>query len=261
MWKPKSAEPPNPDTIQLCDFEDAFEAFYWLGYFSKRLDRNCSVAQESGALSAGKKQPLSEVADFVCFDTETSGLSAADCAIQVAVGFFDVDGRPLGYYDRLWKLPEGVRVSGASYRIHKISNKRLEREGQEAAPEVRKVLKILRTMRERGKLIIAHNASFDCRMLAQTAKHHGIEDWDVERGDVFCTMHAAKERCGLTSSKTGRPKAPSNVELYKCLTGTAPTGILHDALTDVRVTARSYVEGKKLGWWQKEHSNSLSSSG
>lgn len=253
--------------MQICDFEDAFDAFYWLGYFSNRLGRNCSVTLESEPdpepepLPIRKNQPLSEVADFVCFDTETSGLSAADCAIQVAIGFFDTDGRPLGFYDRLWKLPKGVCVSGASYRIHKISNKRLESEGQEAAPEIRKVLKILRTMRKRGKLIVAHNASFDCRMLAQTAKHHGVDEWDVERGDVLCTMHAAKEHCGLTSSKTGRLKAPSNVELYKYLTGTTPTGILHDALTDVRVTARSYVEGKKLGWWQQKHSDSLSSSG
>lgn len=235
--------------MQMCDFDDPFEAFYWLGYFSNRLSRNIPDALESETVDTREKLPLCEVADFVCFDTETSGLSAADCAIQVALGFFGADGRPLGYYDRLWKLPKGVRVSGASYRIHKISNKRLESEGSETAPEIRKVRKILRTMRARGKRIVAHNASFDSRMLAQTAKHHGVEDWNVERCDMFCTMKAAKEHCGLTSSKTGRPKAPSNAELYKHLTGTAPTGTLHDALTDVRVTARSYVAGKELGWW------------
>lgn len=249
MWKPKNAQPQNPDAMRMCDFEDAFEAFYWLGYFSNRLSSNPPVTLKSEPPYQSKKPPLCEVAEFVCFDTETSGLSAADCAIQVALGFFGADGRSLGYYDRLWRLPKNVRVSGASYRIHKISNRRLENEGCEAAPEIRKVLKIMRTMLARGKRIVAHNASFDCRMLAQTARHHGVENWDIACGDVFCTMKAAKDHCGLTSAKTGLPKAPSNAELYKQLVGTTPTGTLHDALTDIRVTARSYVEGEKRGWW------------
>lgn len=241
-------------TFHLSDFKNPYDAFYWLGFFSAvpRADRSAAHAHKrevSRNDTCKKKQPLCEVAEFLVFDTETSGLSRTDCAVQVALGFFGADGRALGFYDRLWKLPKGVKICHGSYKIHGISNRKLQESGHETPPEVRKVLNIIRVMRERGKRIVAHNAAFDCRMLAQTARHHGVEGWNLECDDVFCTMKASKAHCGLTSKKTGRPKAPSNSELFKHLTGAPPTGALHDALVDLRVTARSYVEGQKLGWW------------
>ena len=247
-------EPPNPDTMQPGDFENPHEVFYWLGYFAGRRNRDAppplkGVKHEERVEEREAKKPLCETAHFCVFDTETSGLSCNDCAVQMALGFFNEDGHPLGFYDRLWKLPPGVTVSRGSYRIHKISMRKIEAEGYDAAPEVRKVMKIMRCMQDRGKRIVAHNAAFDCRILAQTARHHGVDGWDLSRKNVFCTMGRAKPWCNLKSNKTGRPKAPSNSELYKILTGCAPTGALHDALVDIKVTARSYVEGAKRGWW------------
>ena len=233
-------EPPDPDTMHPDDFENPYEVFYWLGYFA---------GKRRGDSPLPEKKPLCETDHFCVFDTETSGLSCNDCTVQMALGFFNEDGRPLGFYDRFWKLPPGVTVSRGSYRIHKISMCKLEDEGYEAAPEVRKIMKIMQRMRDRGKRIVAHNAAFDCRILAQTARHHGVDGWDISKKNVFCTMGRAKPWCKLKSKKTGRPKAPSNSELYKILTGLSPTGALHDALVDIKVTARSYVEGAKRGWW------------
>ena len=141
-----------------------------------------------------------------------------------------------------------MRISAGSERIHGISNRRLANEGLEAAPEMRKVLCMMRTMLKRGRKVVAHNAAFDLRMLAQTARAHGADWWDLEKAQVFCTMQAAKPRCGLTT-RDGRAKAPSNSELFKFLTGSAPKGALHDACVDVGVTGRSYAEGRQRGWW------------
>jgi DNA polymerase III epsilon subunit-like protein len=246
LFGPPSAPPvPPPDRRKLSDFADPYQAFYWLGYFVKNL----SIREAPPEPPEPRKQPLCDTAEFCVFDTETSGLSAKDVAIQCAVGFFSADGKPMGFYDRLWKLPKGTRINYGSYKIHGISEKKLEEDGYDAALEIRSVLKMFQRMRERGKRIVAHNASFDCRMLAQTARQHGVDGWDITTADMFCTMQNSKPRCGLVSEKTGRPKAPSNAELYKILTGTAPSGALHDALVDIKVTGRSFVEGQKRGWW------------
>ena len=267
----------GPFSKRIEDFNDEFEAFAWLGAMgssyatpsrepepepgpepapepeSSSPEPLSDPEPESEASSEASAEPearlpLAEVADFLCFDTETSGLGREAAVVQFALGFFDKDGRALGFYDKLWRCPPGVRISAGSERIHGISNRRLANEGLEAAPEMRKVLCMMRTMLKRGKKLVAHNAAFDLRMLAQTARAHGADSWDLEKAQVFCTMQNAKARCGLTASN-GRAKAPSNAELFKFLTGEAPRGALHDAQVDVSVTGRSYAEGRRRGWW------------
>lgn len=232
--------PSDIDNFDIDDFEDPFEAFYWLGFFASR---------ERPKAGDGEKKPFCETAEFAVFDTETSGLSSSDCAVQVAIGFFDANGKAIGFYERLWRLPEGKKISHGSYLIHKITMKMLAEDGMHTPHELRKVARFFSRMKARGKAVVAHNANFDVRILKQTAQQHGVEDWNLSYRDVFCTMTNAKHRCGLKSQKTGKPKAPSNAELYKVLFLKSPTGALHDALEDVKVTAKSYSKGRELGWW------------
>lgn len=253
----RSRPPPDPDTMKPEDFEDPFEVFFWLGYFagsrakSQKHDNpptEKNVSTSDTPVENDKKKPMCEIAEFCVYDTETSGLSCRDCAVQVAVGFFDADARPLGYYDRLWKLPPGIKVSSGSYRIHKISDKRIHEEGYEAAPELRNLKHMFDVMLKRGKRIVAHNKAFDVRILAQSARQHGVDEWSLKPSQVLCTMQRSKAFCSL-KAKDGKPKAPSNSELYKILTGSTPNVPLHDAGADIRVTARSYIEGMRRGWW------------
>lgn len=230
--------PQNANAMQLCNFEKDSDAFYSLGCLPDRASTNQACAEEN----------LCEHAHVCVFDTETSGLSKKDCAIQMALGFYDENGAPLGFYDRLWQLPDGMQVSQGSFRIHNISTERLQKEGYQTAPEIRRVMKYMLRMRERGKVIVAHNATFDCRMLAQTAERNG-ENCNIFDKHVFCTMKASKLHCGLKSLKTGRAKAPSNSELYEILTGGPAVGELHNALFDLKVTSTSYFQGAKRGWW------------
>ena len=260
----------NPESFQISDFDDPYEAFFWLGYFAGRrkasgepaiedlnslqnlgvTDPPPEVVAEVKDVSGGLGVPLCELAEFCAFDTETSGLSANDIAVQVAIGFFRVDGSAMGFYNKMWKLPPGGKIAASAMRIHKITVSTLEREGVNAGPEIRTVHRILQTMKRRGKKIVAHNASFDVRMLKQTAAKNGFTGWSIETADVFCTMQRSKTHCGLMSDKTGRPKAPSNAELYKILSGAAPKGPLHDAVFDIKVTGKSFFLGAQRGWWR-----------
>lgn len=260
----------NCESFQISDFDDKYEAFFWLGYFAGRnaspgepavedLDKlkNLGVTNpppevvaEVKDVSGGPGVPLCQLAEFCVFDTETSGLSSNDTAVQMAIGFFRADGSALGFYNKMWKLPRGGKMSASAVRVHKITASALEREGVDAGPEIRAVHRILQNMKQRGKKIVAHNASFDIRMLKQTAAKNGFAEWSIEKADIFCTMQSAKPFCGLVSEKTGRAKAPSNAELYQILTGEAPQGPLHDAVFDIKVTGKSFFLGAQKRWWR-----------
>lgn len=153
-------------------------------------------------------------------------------------------------YNEIWELPPGVTISARALEVHKIDYRRIQLCGLHAAPQLRVTLAMLRRLRERGVPIVAHNGSFDTRLLQQTATKHGVDEWDLKASDVFCTMISARSHAVFLSKTTGRHKNPSNVELFKYLHGHEPAfGSLHDALTDVRVTASCFVRGVGRGWW------------
>ena len=264
--------------MRFADFATAGDAFFWLGKHSgcqlaccrprieiKRSGPSVGTASASAAAPAlppelmcsqaedddDDDKPALERCAYAVFDTETTGFSGVDVVLQCALGLFDGDGRLLQAYDRLWKLPPGVKIAKRAYEVHKIGYRRLARDGMDAAPQVRIVLRTLRRLRERRVPLVAHNAAFDVRLLQQTATAHGVNEWDIEKRDVLCTMQTAKPYTNLVSKKTGKLKAPSNVELYRHLHKRSPQlGALHDALVDVRVTAACYAAGRGRGWWR-----------
>ena len=257
--------------MRFTDFPSAGEAFYWLGKHDPRtcLDACCRTSAQRREPSLDgpvamecddtdhrgdareDEQSAVERCAFCVFDAETSGLSAEDVVLQFAFGLFDASGRALQLYSRLWNLPPGVKISRRAFDVHKIGHQKLCSEGMPAPRQLKIVRSIFSRLCERQVPIVAHNAAFDCRMLAQTAHKHGVAPWDFAREHTTCTMQRAKPHTGLVSQKTGRPKAPSNSELYSFLhDGKTPElGQLHDALTDIKITACSFVAGKAKKWW------------
>ena len=101
---------------------------------------------------------------------------------------------------------------------------------------------------ERNVPLIFHNAAFDTRLLGQTARKWNTH-WTLTADQCVCTMLRLKESAGIVSKKTGKLKNPGNEELYKLLHGKPPNfGSLHDAATDVRITAGVFVKAKSFGW-------------
>jgi DNA polymerase III epsilon subunit-like protein len=262
-----SLAPKRP--LDFWNFKTSGEAFFELGRHAG-CDDECCVPRikvvRSGPPAApalppelmctvaepDPDPPLSPVnsCSFAVFDTETTGLSAVDVVLQCALVLFDEQGNVLEKYDKIWNLPPGTKISSRAYRVHKIGYKRINAVGLRTEPQLRTVLATLQRLRERKVPIVAHNASFDCRLLRQTAERHGVHDWDFEVGHALCTMRRALPFTTCVSSKTNKAKPPSNTELYVQLYKTQPNfGTLHDALTDCRVTAMCYLGGRKRGWW------------
>jgi DNA polymerase III epsilon subunit-like protein len=190
-------------------------------------------------------------ADFLVWDTETSGIGSGDVVVQLAWAVCSEGGEVLRRYDRLWKLPPRRKIGWGAFKVHGISASRVAARGYTAATEVRAFVALVRAMRKRKLRVVAHNASFDMRMLKQTAHAHGVDDAGVDaldKRDFFCTMGAARDHCGMRN-KAGRKRNPSNAELYERLLGKPPEGRLHDAFADILVTAASYAAGKRKRWW------------
>jgi DNA polymerase III epsilon subunit-like protein len=240
--KTEGAARPSPE-----DSRAAWQKLLGLGLHGASAPPPVSDSPELQEAVARARALLPVAAHHLVFDTETSGLSGRDCVLQLAYVIFDAKGQQLLAYNQLWKLPTGVDVGWGAYKVHKIGRARLAREGLDPQCEACAFMGVARVLNERGVRLVAHNAAFDLRMLNQTASNWGLKD-KLSGDAAFCTYRAATPHMGLTA-KNGRAKGPSNEALYRYFFGEAPTEILHDALGDVRVTARSYQEGILRGWW------------
>ena len=103
---------------------------------------------------------------------------------------------------------------------------------------------VLFTEKERS----AGGASFDVRQLNHTANVQKLPS-SLRSASMLCTMHGATKHCGLRKRGNKALKPPSNEELYMFLFKRKPTGRLHSALADCRVTLASYMEGRQRKWW------------
>ena len=188
-----------------------------------------------------------DAADFAVFDTETSGFSKNAIVIQICIALFDENCNKLFVYTRLLTPPSSITIEPRSEEVHKISMRKLQSDGTNFKLVLQDVKHMFKELKIKKKPIVAHNAAFDSRMLTQTATRAGMH-WPFNVSDYFCTQQNSRGRIKVYN-KSGRIKAPTNVELYTHFC-TLPDGVaLHDAEQDCMLTAVGYHRGKQLMWW------------
>lgn len=181
------------------------------------------------------------------FDTETNGLRDP-LAIQIAWIVYDADGDELWKHAEYLALPPGRRIDYAAQQIHGITMKILAEIGKVPQFVLTDFYADLDRVVARGGKVVAHNAKFDARVVANTATSCGLAR-GLDASECFCTMEQSKHRLGLQNRRGGL-KPPKNTELHEALVGPVPADVrLHDALADVRVTAASFFAGKRREWW------------
>ena len=145
---------------------------------------------------------------LVVFDCETTGFSYQDRIIEIAA--ITLDGRSWEQIDEYETLINPGRDTGPVH-VHGITSSMVAN-----APVFSEIAAAL-AKRFHGAILIAHNISFDTRMLRCEFKRLGI---GFDAGFGLCTLQASGERLPVACSQYGIP--------------------LHDehrALADARATA------------------------
>lgn len=157
---------------------------------------------------------------FAVLDTETTGFSHQDRVIEVGVAICDNRGELTGTWGSL--IDPGRGVSPGVTEIHGITRDMLD-----GAPSFSEVAGFLSQILA-GRLFVAHNASFDSRMLTAEYKRLGHAA-PLGKGHYLCTMHHSKQMWpGAESYKLGALCDRFGID----------TGSAHEALDDAVATAK-----------------------
>jgi len=171
--------------------------------------------------------------DFVVLDFETTGLRNEDTIIEI------------GY---VWIRGDEVKKSSSTLvnPMRNISNRITQITGitndmVDSAPALEDVIGPFAKFLN-GKMIVAHNASFDMRFLNNALREHGLS----EINEYICTMRmfrVYKKEKGITSSGA---KLSDLTEFFGLSNDRA-----HRALEDAEVTAKAFLSMTNVIEWRK----------
>lgn len=186
---------------------------------------------------------------YLFFDTETSGLpknwNAAVSElnnwprlVQLAYLLFDFQGNKISGGDFIIK-PDGFLISPESSQIHGITTDRALQEGELILP----VLQRFNLLIEKADYLVAHNMSFDDKIISSEFFRNGILN-NIHLKNKICTMEKSTQFCAI-QGPNGH-KWPKLSELYYKLFRTDFEDA-HNATADINATAKCFWELKRLG--------------
>lgn len=140
--------------------------------------------------------------NYLIFDTETTGLGAADEVIQFAAILTDSNfnlKRLFNFYCDTQQV-----ISNGAFEVHHMDKKflKLHSGGKTFEDHFLEVLKFLNNNGYNNVCWVAHNAKFDKRIINQTLELNGLKPFnfgksltmlkDTEGTSNFCTLEMAK---------------------------------------------------------------------
>ncbi len=181
---------------------------------------------------------------YLVFDTETTGVTANARMTQLAFILYDENGNILDKFCELIK-PDGWVVPKEQFFIdNNMSTERCEAEGVDGFIAMRRFQEALKLC----KYKIAHNITFDKRIIFTEMRMRGIEPALFQFKKEVCTMMSTIQFVGAIN-KWGKPgKWPNLTELHTKLFDKGFEGA-HDALGDVMALGDCFFELKKRGFY------------
>ena len=186
---------------------------------------------------------------YLFFDTETTGLPRNWKApvtdlnnwprmIQIAWILCDNSGNRVESDDFIIK-PENFKIPIEASRVHGISTEKANNEGEDLG----KVLSLFNELVERADFIVAHNISFDEKILgAELLRKRIYSNFSKKR--KLCTMQSSTDYCRLPGPYGY--KWPKLSELHIKLFG-EDFEDAHDASVDINATEKCFWEMRKIG--------------
>ena len=185
---------------------------------------------------------------YLFFDTETTGLPINWKApvqnvnnwprmVQIAWLVYTADGKRIDGQNFIIK-PEGFSIPDDAVRIHGISTEKAIIDGK----ELDVVLKLIAEQIENADALVAHNMSFDEKILGAEFIRKNIQN-DLFKKNRICTMKQSVRYCKLPG-RYGY-KWPKLSELHIELFG-EDFKEAHDAVVDINATAKCFWKMKEL---------------
>jgi len=186
---------------------------------------------------------------YLFFDTETTGLPRNWKApvtdlnnwprmIQIAWILCDDKGTRIETADYIIK-PENFVIPRDAAKVHGISTEKAMEEGV----DLEKVLIQFNTLVEEADFIVAHNISFDEKILGAELLRKNIKS-DFGRKRKLCTMKASTDYCKLPGPYGY--KWPKLSELHIKLFG-EDFDEAHDASVDINATEKCFWKMREIG--------------
>jgi len=186
---------------------------------------------------------------YLFFDTETTGLPRNWKApvtdlnnwprmVQIAWILCDDKGNRIESDDFIIR-PENFKISAEASRVHGISTERANMEGV----DLEKVLLTFNELVEQADFIVAHNISFDEKIIGAELLRKGVQS-NFGRKRKLCTMKASTDYCKLPGPYGY--KWPKLSELHIKLFG-EDFEEAHNASVDINATEKCFWEMRRKG--------------
>jgi DNA polymerase III subunit epsilon len=181
---------------------------------------------------------------YLFFDTETTGIPKNWKApltdfenwprlVQLAFQLFDDEGILIKEGDYIIK-PSGFNIPSESTAIHGITNEKAQSEGLRLS----KVLEDFKLLIDDAQTIVAHNLSFDEKVVGCEYLRLNFTNPLVEKNRI-CTMESSTNYCAIDGPYGY--KWPKLSELYFKVFNTELEET-HNALVDIRATSKCFWE-------------------
>lgn len=220
---------------------------------SEYIDQAFELIPSEGTSAANweldKIYSLNFINKYLFFDTETTGLPknwkapVSDLSnwprlVQLAYLYYDKNGNKISSGDFIIK-PEGFTIPTDATRIHGISTERALREGESLIT----VLQKFQTLMDQSEVLVAHNMSFDEKILGAEFLRVGAKDLLPPKTKI-CTMQSSTNFCAINGPYGY--KFPTLSELHYKLFRTG-FNEAHNAAVDIAATAKCFWELKRIG--------------
>jgi DNA polymerase III epsilon subunit-like protein len=169
---------------------------------------------------------------YLFIDTETTGLGKSDVVLQLAYIATNADGSEVLEKDATFAHEFDYEIHPEAAKVNGLTKEIVKAKGY-WPPSIERTLQMLHTLAE-SMFVVGHNIDFDLRLIRQTCERYGVEF--PATVNTICTKKAAQ-----------KAKIPAKLgDLHNHLFGKDFDGA-HDALADVKATARCFFELKRLG--------------
>ena len=177
------------------------------------------------------------------FDAETTGLPGSmPRLVQLACLLTDENGNELETYYSLVR-PDGYRIPQEATAIHGITTEKATAEGR----NIGDILTEFSRLYNECDMYACHNISFNTYiMYLEYELIQAAVPFQLSPKPAVCTMEGSKKFVGIWEDYLMDYKWPKLSELHQKLFGCGFKGA-HDALCDIRATAKCYFELVRLG--------------